>query len=336
MYCCIKKIFIPLLILTQYVAESFSQDNVRALFYNVENYFDCDDDSLKNDAEFLPGGIRGWTPSRFWKKTGNIARVLAFAGENGFPAIVGMAEIENDKCLDKLTKWSPLRNAGYSYIHYESPDVRGIDVCLLYNPFIFKPIYHRPYSIEFKNELNRKTRDVLYVCGEIYSGSQLHLFVCHLPSRLGGELETESNRCQVAATIRKAVDSIFLQIPDANILIMGDFNDTPVNKSIAEVLRAKAPVKEPESGQLYDMMLSLMNVAEVGTHKNQAEWALLDHMIVSGNLLKKAGPAMILKSDFLLMTDRRWLGMKPFRTYHGMKYQGGYSDHLPVYLDLIF
>jgi endonuclease/exonuclease/phosphatase family metal-dependent hydrolase len=319
----------------------FSENKIRVMFYNVENYFDCEDDSLKIDDEFLPGGIRGWTPSKFWKKTGNIARVLAVVGDNGFPDIVGMAEVENDRCLQKLTRVSPLKNAGYSFIHYESQDIRGIDVCLLYNPYVFAVLKSRPVSVIYTDEPEKKTRDILYVVGKVYSADTLHVFVCHFPSRLGGELETGSKRQQVAAIVRHLTDSIFNVVPKANILIMGDFNDTPDCPSIRNVLEAVSPEKYLRSTKdvgiiLYDLMEPFVGQYEFGTHKNQSEWAILDQIIVSGNLMEKSGKATIFRPDFLLVPDRRWLGEKPFRTYYGMKYQGGYSDHLPVYMDIKF
>lgn len=315
--------------------ECNSANQIRIMFYNVENFFDCDDDSLKLDEEFLPGGIRGWTPSRFWKKAGNISRVLAVAGKNGFPDIVGMAEVENDQCLNRLVKSSPLKNAGYSFIHYESPDIRGIDVCMLYNPYVFTPLESKPIQIIFSEEPQRKTRDILYVCGKVYSADTLHIYICHFPSRLGGELETDDKRQQVAGFLRTHIDSVLEITPKANIVIMGDFNDTPISPSIKDVIGAVSP-KNKTPSNLYNLMLPKIDETDTGTHKNQSEWALLDHLIISENLLDKASEATIFSPDFLLIPDQRWLGIKPFRTYHGMKYQGGYSDHLPVIVDLSF
>lgn len=345
--CLFINIFLVLIFLCR-TGNSYSENKIRVLFYNVENYFDCDDDSLKSDEEFLPGGIRGWTPSKFWKKTGNIARVLAVAGDQGFPQIVGMAEVENDRCLQRLVRSSPLKNAGYSFIHYESQDIRGIDVCLLYNPFVFRPLHSKPISVFFTGEPDKKTRDILYVCGKVFSTDTLHIFICHFPSKLGGELETDPKRRQVAATLRQATDSIFQTSPNANILIMGDFNDSPDSPSIKSVLGAVSPKNNYQSKQLsmtetgqmkpklYNLMAPLMAQTETGTNKNQSEWSLIDQIIISENLLDKSGDGTIFKPDFLLIPDRRWLGIKPFRTYHGMKYQGGYSDHLPVFLDIEF
>jgi len=313
------------------------REGFRVVFYNVENFFDCSHDSLKSDQEFLPGGIRGWTPSRYFRKAGNIARVLAAVGEDCFPEIVGMAEVENDACLKTLVYSSPLKNAGYSFIHEESEDIRGVDVCLLYNRYRFKMLGHQVLKICFEGESLKKTRDVLHVWGKASTGDSLHLFVCHFPSRLGGETESETYRLQVAKTIRAAVDSIFNHNPTANILIMGDFNDYPSNKSLSVELNAKDPTRIEQSLKtVYNLMLPMDGVPGIGTNKHLSEWGILDQLIVSSNLLSKTKGAHIFSPDFLLLEDDRWLGKKPFRTFNGMVYQGGYSDHLPVWLDISF
>lgn len=311
-----------------------ARDGFRMMFYNVENFFDCEHDSLKNDTDFLPGGIRGWTPTRFWKKTGQIARVIAAIGEDRFPEIVGLAEVENENCLQSLIRKSPLKNAGYSSVHVESADARGIDVCLLYNRYLFSVDHYASIRITFPENPDKRTRDVLYVCGKTHTNRILHLFVCHFPSRLGGELESESTRRTVAQLIRTKVDSLFSLDEKSNVLIMGDFNDYPQNKSLFEDLKAERPDMIPERTHLYNLMLPLCGNPETGTNKFQAEWGILDQLIVSGSLLERTRGAQIFSPDFLLVQDERWLGRKPYRTYHGMSYQGGYSDHLPVYTDL--
>ena len=313
-----------------------ARDGLRVMFYNVENFFDCKHDSLKSDFEFLPGGIRGWTPARFWKKTGQIAKVISAVGENKFPEIVGLAEVENENCIQSLIKGSPLKNAGYSSVHDESSDSRGIDVCLLYNRYLFTVIRHISFRVVFPENPGKRTRDVLYVCGRTSSGQVLHLFVCHFPSRLGGELESENSRRTVAKMIREKVDSIFLVQKESDILIMGDFNDYPANRSLSVDLMAGIPVSNPENHKLYNLMLPFSGNPDVGTNKYQAEWNILDQMMVSGSLLKRTEGAHIFDADFLLIQDERWLGRKPFRTYHGMAYQGGFSDHLPIYADFDF
>jgi len=325
-----------LLFLLLFSLPGFSRNGLRVMFYNVENFFDCKHDSLKNDFEFLPGGIRGWVPSRFWKKAGQIAKVMAAVGEDKFPEIIGLAEVENENCIQSLLRGSPLKNAQYAYVHEESSDTRGVDVCLFYNRYQFNVEHHAALTVVFKNEPDKKTRDVLYVCGKTYTGKKLHIFVCHFPSRLGGALESESYRRTVAAMILKKTDSLFIAEKVPNILIMGDFNDYPTDRSLLLDLKAGAPVSLPDSAKLYNLMLPFNGDPEVGTNKYQADWGILDQIIVSGSLLKQSKGAHIFNADFLLIQDERWLGRKPFRTYHGMVYQGGFSDHLPVYADFYF
>lgn len=331
-----KKLLNIFVLFTLYSLLCPAREGLRVMFYNVENYFDCNHDSLKSDDDFLPGGIRGWTPTRFWKKTGNIAKVIAAVGGDKFPEIVGLVEVENEYCIKSLIYGSPLKNAGYSYIHAESPDARGIDVCLLYNRYLFSVIRQAPISVRFKEDPSKRTRDVLYVCGKTHSGDTLHIFVCHFPSRLGGALESEIFRRDVAKLIRKKVDSILTINEKSKVLIMGDFNDYPTDRSLSLDLRAGMPVSGAENKSLYNLMLPFHGNPEVGTNKFQAEWGILDQILVSGSLLKQTKDAHIFDADFLLIQDERWMGRKPFRTYHGMAYQGGFSDHLPVYMDIGF
>ncbi|MDP4277974.1 MAG: endonuclease [Bacteroidota bacterium] len=341
------------LMLLCHIELTLASDDVRVLFYNVDNYFDCDNDSLTADEEYLPGGLRGWTPARFWKKTGQIARVLAMAGSAppdatianpdgdesarryGFPSLVGLAEIENEGCLRRLIRSSPLKNAGYEWIHYESPDVRGVDVALLYNPYVFTLVSSKPVAVTFPEEPARKTRDVLYACFEVYGRQSLHVFVCHFPSRLGGEAETNVLRCRVAGVIKGMTDSLLSLSAETNVLIMGDFNDYPESQSLTQVLGA-GPPGSVSGLRLYNLMYPLTGNPEIGTYKHEGTWNILDQLIVSGALLCKSDHARIFRPPFLLTNDDRWFGVKPFRTYNGMIYQGGYSDHLPVFADLHF
>lgn len=331
-----KKPTLLLLILCQLSTVCFARDSFRVMFYNVENFFDCNHDSLKNDYEYMPGGMRGWTPTRFWKKAGNIAKVVAAVGEDRFPEIIGLAEVENDNCIKSLLRGSPLKNANYSFVHEESPDSRGVDVCLLYNRYLFEVLSHEALTVVFKNEPNKKTRDVLYVSGKAYPNKLLHIFVCHFPSRLGGALESEIYRREVASMIRQKTDSLFRLYPNPTIVIMGDFNDYPTDRSLSLDLKACKPEIEPDSSKLYNLMLPLDGDPEKGTNKHQADWGILDQILISGALLKQTKGVHIFDADFLLLEDQRWLGRKPFRTYHGMVYQGGFSDHLPVYVDFEF
>lgn len=329
-----KLILLPFLIFC-FVATS-SNSALRIMFYNVENYFDVVDDPDKNDNDFLPGGKKHWTSTKLDEKKNAIAKVIAAVGKGEPPAIVGLAEVENDYVLKLLTKYSPLKKWKYKFVHYDSPDPRGIDVALLYDAKQFDLI--SSINIPVKLPSGKTTRDVLYVSGKTTSGDTLHVFVCHAPSRIGGKNQSEYKRVIAMSVVRQHCDSIFLASPHANIIIMGDFNDTPQDKSMSESLGAIPLVEQYESTQLYNMCYQFLDNPYLGTHKYQSQWSVLDQIIVSGNLLisdaVKPSSAYIFRAPFLLEDDKRNMDVRPKRTYNGFKYNGGYSDHLPVVVEI--
>lgn len=313
-----------------------AEQHYRIMFYNVENFFDTKDDPDKNDNDFLPEGKKHWTQSRMNEKKNSIAKVIAAVGEGMPPAIIGICEVENSYVMQLLTRYSPIKKWRYNYVHFDSPDSRGIDVALLYDKNQFELIDSKPIKVMFSK--GRTTRDVLYVKGEGPGKNILHIFVCHTPSRLGGKGKSEPRRVQVMSIVREHVDSLLLTDPNANIIIMGDFNDTPEDKSLSMALGTEK-LNEPYSNdKLYNMCYQFMGNPYFGTHKYQSQWSILDQIIVSGNLLKSgmvnSNSAYIFKADFLLEEDKRNMNVKPKRTYNGLRYIGGFSDHLPVVLDL--
>lgn len=329
--------FIILVITTLCVAQE--KQHFKIMCYNVENFFNSTHDSLSNDMEFTPTGARGWTYNKYKKKQANIARVITAIGGWDAPDLVGLCEVENRKCLFDLTRYSGLKNLHYRFIHFESPDPRGIDVALLYQPQQFKPISSKAIPVHFPNAPHSRTRDILFASGTVPTGDTLHVFVCHFPSRLEGELESEEKRCYVASVLRSKIDSLFSQNHHSNIVIMGDFNDFPTNKSISKVLKAKPLTDSIASAELFNLMYKL-HTNGLGSNKHAGDWGALDQIIVSGNLLDpksrfttKQSDAHFFDADFLLENDKTYLGKQPFRTFAGMKYQDGYSDHLPVYTD---
>lgn len=332
-------LLILLFLVLQINAQNNKKQNFKIMCYNVENFFDCVDDSLTDDSEFLPTGMRGWNYTKYQRKQTNIAKVITAIGGWDAPDIVGICEVESDKCLFDLTHYSGLKNLKYRYLHHESPDARGIDVALLYQPKCFKPIHDEAIRINFPQSPGTKTRDILFAKGIIPTGDTLHVFVCHFPSRLGGELESDDKRIYVASILRMKVDSIFNGNVKANIVIMGDFNDFPTNISLLNVLKANPLTDSISDGELYNLMYKMQTEGK-GTNKHNGEWGALDQLIVSGNLLNPynsiytlQSDAHIFDTDFLLEDDKTFLGKQPFRTYVGMKYQEGFSDHLPIYAD---
>lgn len=314
----------------------------RVMCWNVENLFDIHHDSLKNDQEFLPDAIRHWHYGRYKKKLDDIAKVITAVGGWTPPALVGLCEVENDSAMLNLTRYSPLKESGYRYVITHSPDLRGINVALLYQRDRFKLLSHRSISIGFFNKQSRPTRDILHVSGTLLTGDTLDIFICHLPSRSGGAKESEPYRLFVAKKIRMEADSILRARLYPQLIIMGDFNDYPKNKSIAQVLEASLPPKFPSPTKLYHLFARKAQKRGFGSYKFQGEWGLLDHLIVSGTLLNASGrfftsedKAQLVKFPFLLTKDEKYGGKQPFRTYFGMKYQSGISDHLPVYADFM-
>lgn len=318
--------------------EGEAQQTFRVMEYNVENLFDCRHDSLKHDEEFLPGGVRGWNYHRFQHKLNAIAKVILAASAGQVPDVVGLCEVENDYCLERLVKHSPLREAKYRYVMTRSEDVRGIDVAVLYQPQTFKLITSQSVRIPVNKEIgNRPTRDILHVSGKVVSGDTLDILMCHMPSRAGGKRQSEPYRLWAAECLKRVTDSLFTVRACPYLVIMGDFNDYPSDRSIREVLGAVRPASSVSPDVLYN----LMDGRPRGTYRHRGEWGVLDQLIVSGTLLEgkrnlrtSYEQAGILEFPFLLQTDETYGGMKPFRTYRGMRYQGGYSDHLPVFMDI--
>ncbi len=324
------------------ISQTFNnQQRFRVMSYNTENFFESLQDSVGIPSEFSPTGLRGWSYTRYRDKRNNIAKVIASLGEWTPPALVALCEIGNRHVLEDLALHSPLRTLHYQIIHFESPDPRGIDVALLYQPNIFRPIHQEPIHIHFPKHPYQHTRDILYVAGTTWGRDTVHVFVNHFPSRYSGELESEDSRLFVASVLRHKVDSLFQVNPKSNILIMGDFNDYPDNRSIEKVLRALPEYSTIRPKQLYNLFYTTHTAKKIGSYKHNGEWGMLDQIIVSTNLLSDTlhvhttlASAHIYMPAFLLEDETKGFGQKPFRTYIGMKYHGGFSDHLPVYIDL--
>ncbi len=233
-----------------------SQNLFRVMFYNVENLFDTKDDSLKNDNDFLPDGFMHWTPWKYWEKLRNITRVITAVGGMQSPALIGLCEVENDSVIFDLTRRSPLRAQEYAYLISDSPDDRGIDVALLYQRHQFRLLESREYEIRFSERNQRPTRNILHAVGNLINGDTLDVFVCHFPSRSDGQRETEPLRVTAAALLREKTDSLFRTREDAHILIMGDFNDHPDNKSLLQTLQAKRVTAKTDKKGLYNYSIT--------------------------------------------------------------------------------
>lgn len=312
----------------------------RVMFYNVENLFDPFDDSLTRDEEFTPTGQRYWTWSKMETKINGIYKVIMAVGELDPPVLVGLCEVENGFVLHKLVAETPLSKYEYRVVHRESPDPRGIDVALLFRPDRFKVEEREFIPVNFPDEPNRKTREILYVRG-ILGGDTLHVFVNHWPSKFGGELESESGRFAAANTLKRKVDSIKVFYPDARILIVGDLNDEPESTTVVDGLGACEKENSSCPSGFINVAAILKNRG-FGSYKYQGVWGIIDQIIVSQSLLSgkhklytSPQKAAVFESNQLLEPDNQYSGKRPFRTFIGYRYHGGYSDHLPVYIDLI-
>jgi predicted extracellular nuclease len=283
--------------------------------------FDYKDDPKKNDNEFLPDATRRWTYFRYRDKLKNLAKGIIASGDEYVPDLVGLCEVENDSCLYDLTRRSPLKEAGYRYVMTDSPDQRGIDVALLYQRGSFKLLQHQSIRIPFKQVKKAPTRDILHVVGKVVSGDTLDVMVVHYPSRRGGKAKSEPYRLLVAEILKHAVDSVMQVRQNPNVVIMGDFNDGPSSPVMKKLC---------SDGRL----VNLMQGKKEGTYRYRGAWEILDQFLVSENVRTKN--AEVLQHPFLLEEDEKYGGNKPFRTYNGMRYQGGFSDHLPIILDLQF
>ncbi len=322
-------------------AYEFPRGDMRIMFYNAENLFDTYDDSLKRDEDFTPEGAKHWSYKKYQKKLYNISKVITAVGQWDLPDIVGLCEIENRRVLDELIRKTSLRKFDYRIIHRDSPDRRGIDVGLLYRSSKFEPIDYEPIRVVFPFDANKPTRDILYVKGKTPNNDTLHIFVNHWPSRWGGQMETDRKRMYVASVVKHKTDSLFAAEKNPKIIIMGDLNDYPDNNSVVKVLKAHTKIENIQNNELYNLAYYLQNVKNKGTHKHNGEWGVLDQIIVSGALLNAKTKMTMTKDDahvfeapFLLEVDEGFTGYITFRTYIGFKFHDGFSDHLPVYLDL--
>lgn len=287
---------------------------------NCENLFDTQHDSLKQDSEYLPESTRHWTKKRYWRKLNNIAQELLSCTDDGIPDLVALCEVENDTVLTDLTRRSLLRNAGYDYLMTRSPDLRGIDVALLYSPFSFAPISHRCLRVT-PVEGMRPTRDILYVAGRVVADDTLHVFVVHAPSRYGGERYSRPFRQRVAEVLTAAVDSVYAVSPQARVIVAGDFNDYHHSPSLRELGRHRLHNISRDARGLHGAK---------GTYRFQGDWQSIDHVLVSDALTPCVESVYIHDPLFLLEEEKLYGGHRPRRTYNGMRYQPGFSDHLPL------
>lgn len=301
-----------------YTTDVCAQDEGRwtMAFWNVENYFDTQHDTLKEDMEFTPTGKNHWTAKRYADKRNKIYKTIAAMG---YPVAVGLAEVENDRVLRDLCRFTPLRRVGYEFVHYESADLRGIDCALLYRQDMFKVTESYPIVVADSTE-QFYTRDILLVGGVLDKGDSCYLLVNHWPSKRNGD-EAERRRRAIAQRLLRIMDSLQQSHPTALVLAMGDFNAAPEEDAISQGLGFGGGYHNSEG--FYNLMYNIPKGE--GSYKYRGAWSCIDQMIANREL-----EVEIFAPDYLLVEDSRYMGKKPFRTYTGMKYLSGFSDHLPI------
>lgn len=314
---------------------TIEDDYHRIVFYNVENFFDAETDTTIAYNEFTPDGEIHWTVKKYKEKQKRVFQALTALAEWKPLALMGFVEIENRLVLQELLNNTPLGRENYQIVHFDSDDYRGIDVGLLYHPDKFELLHAHKIAVIDPKDADFKTRDILYVKG-ILLVDTLHVFVNHWVSRWRGMMESQYLRVLCSETLKKVSDSICQQNPNANVLLMGDFNDNPEDRSILNLKKGS------EKCKFKSVDLKHVNKEVKGTLKYRSEWSYFDQFLAStalfyghSKLKLKPNSGLVFDAPFLLEKDEKHLGVKPKRTNIGYKYNGGFSDHLPIIVDII-
>lgn len=336
-----KMKLLTLLLLCLIQARCLAQVSVYAVgFYNMENFFDTCHDEGKKDYDFLPNGSYKWNGMKYTHKLRNMARVLAEMGTDKLPqvgcSLIGVAEVENSKVLDDLMAQEPMQQRGFKYVHVEGPDRRGIDCALLYNPQLYTVDSVRlvPYVPEEAKDSAFSTRGFLTISGHL-GGDRLCVIVCHWPSRLSSSYYRE----MAARQVKAIKDSLVAADAQTKVIVMGDMNDDPTNKSLKDILQAKANVKDVEPGDMYNPWYNVLAKEGRGTLMYDGAWNLFDQIIMTPNMINggdtkdystlKFWRNEIFRRDWMFQTEGKYKG-NPKRTHAGGIWLDGYSDHLPV------
>jgi len=311
-------------------------------FYNCENLFDTINNLGTKDGEYIPSSKKHWNTTKYLHKLQQLSRAILAMGDRwSGPDIIGLCEVENKKVINDLIQKTYLRQYDYRIIHQESTDERGIDVAMMYKASVFEVISYDYIRIPLK-EYHRPTRDILYVKGCLRKKDTLHLFFNHWPSRFGGMIVSKEKRITAGRTLRKYIDTIFQQNKKAFILIAGDFNDHSMSESIQKHLKAHTTLHDSlRTPFLFNTSYALKKEKDKGTYKYKGRWDIFDQWIVSDALLNTKShvsldqkKSFILQKKWLLHDDNENFEQKPFRSYRGDAYIGGFSDHLPIYIKL--
>lgn len=305
--------------------EVSSTSTFTAAWWNVENLFDTRDDPKTNDDEFTPEGEKHWTRHRLIKKLHGIYKTLLMMD---LPDVVGLAEVENKYVLRELCQSTPLAKAHYRYVHYDSPDRRGIDVALIYRADRFTVTNSRPVRVSDSTE-GFFTRDILMVEGVTAEGDSLCLLVNHWPSKKGGE-EADVRRLAIARRVRSLMLELKEKHPTAAVVAIGDMNTTADEQAIAEGMGFGDDSVSVDG--IRNLIYRLPN--GMGSHKYQGEWRYIDQVFLLADEPWQVKKLKLIQFAHLVTDDIGHTGSRPMRTFQGPRYEGGLSDHLPLLLIL--
>ena len=331
-------------VLVVLLAAGFAQKPYKVVFYNFENLFDTINDPGVNDTEFTPEGPKKWNSYKYNKKIGNLERVLfdIASSDQDFPIVIGVSEIENRSVMEDVIATPKLSKGNYRIVHYDSPDLRGVDVGFYYRPDVFKLEGSAAVPFHMLDNPDFRTRDFVTMWGTI-EGEPFYFVVCHWPSRLGGQAASEPKRLAAAARVRELVDSVRQANPATKVVVMGDLNDDATDRSIVEGLGAKGKIGDVQPGDMFNPFIALLK-AGYGSLAYRDDWNLFDNIIVSENLatgstgelkLQKVGDTKfyggIFRRPYMIQKEGQYKGY-PLRTFVGNNFQGGFSDHFPAYI----
>jgi len=336
-------------LLALFISGTFAQktNNYKLIvvaFYNLENYYDTIHNPAVKDEDFTPNGAMHYTSKIYWDKTEHLAKVISLIGTDihpgtvDGPALLGVAEIENDTVLNDLTHNHFISARKYQFVHYDSKDARGIDVALIYNPKYFVVEQSRAIAVKFPGSKKFFTRDILWVKGKL-DGETVSVYVNHWPSRLGGEEKSAPFRKLAASICKRHIDSIAFADGVQKVIIMGDFNDDPISPSIIDILGAKEKKETVKKNGIYNPWIELFKKGN-GTLAFEDTWSLFDQIMLTAPWLNQQQSGYFYKQQFIFNREFMIEHIGPYkgypmRTYDGNNYRGGFSDHFPTYVVLL-
>ena len=326
------------------IVACFAQKPYKVVFYNFENLFDTLRDPDIHDEEFQPDGLKKWNSAKYNKKIGNLERVLfdIAAEDKDYPAVIGVSEIENRNVMEDVIAQPKLAPANYRVVHFDSPDARCVDVGFYYRPDVFKLEGSAAIPFRMPGMPNFRTRDFVTMWGTI-EDEPFFFLVSHWPSRLGGKEASAPKRMAAARQVRAIVDSVQRANPATKVVVMGDLNDDATDDSVVEGLGAKGRTRDVQPGDMFNPFIPMLK-AGYGTLAYRDEWNLFDNIVVSDNLvtapegelkIQRAGDSKfyggIFRRPYMIQKEGQYKGY-PLRTFVGNDFQGGFSDHFPVYI----